>query len=173
LISRCVRCALSAAGLTTSGKMKSGATNALELALTQAMAGDVFIVATMRSLPGLQLAAGVLAELQRRGTAFRALAEKFDSRAFIAKDAITPFVRAAATYREAVSERILFGLKRARERGRVGGRRPVLSAEKRAEAERLIARGRHTMAEVAARVGVSRRTLYNGGLIAGKKNSRP
>jgi hypothetical protein len=29
------------------------------------------------------------------------------------------------------------------------------------------------MSEVASRVGVSRRTLYNGGLTAAKRNGRP
>jgi DNA invertase Pin-like site-specific DNA recombinase len=56
------------------------------------------------------------------------------------------------------------GLEEARSKGRVGGRRPVLSDEKISRARELIAAGHHTMAEIAKLLGVSRSSLYNGGL---------
>ncbi len=143
--------------------------HALDLALIDARDGDVFIIANILCLGSLANTARVLADLQSRNVAFRALKEKFDSRAWQREDPVGVLVRIADFKRRMASQRIRIGLRRARKQGRIGGRRPVLSAEKRAAAEELIARGKHTMAQIAARVGVSRRTLYNGGLTITKK----
>lgn len=146
---------------------------ALELALIDARGGDVFIVATILCLGSLNAMGSIFADFQKRNVAFRALAQKFDSRAWLGKGAVPDIIRAAEARRSTVSESILVGLQKAREQGRVGGRRPVLSSRKRAEAEKLIARGKLTMAQIATRLGVSRRTLYNEGLASAEKDSRP
>jgi DNA invertase Pin-like site-specific DNA recombinase len=60
----------------------------------------------------------------------------------------------------------LAGLAKANSQGRVGGRRPVLSPEKRAQAVALIEAGQLSMREIAKRLGVSRSSLYNANLSA-------
>ena len=62
--------------------------------------------------------------------------------------------------RNLLRERTCAGLAAARARGRLGGRRPHLSADKLDTARRLLADPMLSMAEVAARVGVGRTTLY-------------
>jgi DNA invertase Pin-like site-specific DNA recombinase len=60
----------------------------------------------------------------------------------------------------------LAGLADAKAEGRVGGRRVVLSPEKRAQAVALIEEGQLSMREIAKRLGVSRSSLYNVNLSA-------
>lgn len=52
------------------------------------------------------------------------------------------------------------GLAAARARGRAGGRRPRLTADQAAVAQRLYDDGEHTVAQIAAMFGVSRSTVY-------------
>lgn len=146
---------------------------ALDLALIDARNGDVFIVATILCLGSLNTMGSILADFQKRNVAFRALVQKFDSRARLEKGAVPNIIRAVEARRSTVSESILLGLQKARAQGRVGGRRPVLSSKKRAEAEKLIVRGKLTMAQIATRLGVSRRTLHNAGLASAQKDRRP
>ena len=148
--------------------------NALRMALIDARAGDVFVVAAMLCLGSLKVVGSILADFQKRNIAFRALAEKIDSRAWLGKDVVPHLIRAAEGRRSNDSESILIGLRKAREQGRLGGRRPVLSPQKRAEAADLIIEGKLTMAEIAVRLGVSRRTLYNEGLVSARtKRPKP
>jgi len=62
--------------------------------------------------------------------------------------------------RDLVQERVRDGLAAARARGRVGGRRPVLTGPKLARAQKLYDARELTVAEVAKTVGVSETTLY-------------
>jgi DNA invertase Pin-like site-specific DNA recombinase len=62
--------------------------------------------------------------------------------------------------RELLSERTLDGLDAARARGRKGGRRPVMTAEKASVARKMYDSKSHTMATIAKTLGVSRATLY-------------
>jgi DNA invertase Pin-like site-specific DNA recombinase len=52
------------------------------------------------------------------------------------------------------------GLAAARARGRTGGRRPRLTADQAAVAQRLYDDGQHTVAQIAAVFGVPRSTVY-------------
>ncbi|KQC34755.1 recombinase family protein [Frankia sp. ACN1ag] len=52
------------------------------------------------------------------------------------------------------------GLAAARARGRVGGRRPRLTTDQAALAQRLYDDGEHTVAQIAAMFGVPRSTVY-------------
>ncbi|WP_261562606.1 recombinase family protein [Frankia tisae] len=52
------------------------------------------------------------------------------------------------------------GLAAARARGRAGGRRPRLTADQAALAQRLYDDGQHTVAQIAAMFGVPRSTVY-------------
>ena len=61
--------------------------------------------------------------------------------------------------RSLISERTRAGLAAARARGRQGGRKPVLTAEQREQARKLYASQTMTVAEIAAALGVSKRTI--------------
>jgi DNA invertase Pin-like site-specific DNA recombinase len=145
----------------------------LEHALCDARRGDVFVVAKLKCLGGWKRLATVLDSLQAHGVEFYSIAETLDTRVpgghllFATMQTFAP-MRGAA-----LSKRIREGLAAARQRGRIGGRRPVLSAERRAAASQLIADGRMTMRDIARRVGVSRSSLYNGGLGAQKSEAAP
>ncbi len=52
------------------------------------------------------------------------------------------------------------GLAAARARGRTGGRRPRLTSDQAALAQRLYDTGEHTVAQIAAMFGVPRSTVY-------------
>lgn len=62
--------------------------------------------------------------------------------------------------RELLIERTMSGLAAARARGRTGGRTPALGPKQQREAQRLYNEGRLTVAEIAAKLGVSRQTIY-------------
>lgn len=62
--------------------------------------------------------------------------------------------------RNLLRERTKAGLAATRARGRLGGRKPRLSAEGLDTARRLMADPLLTMEEIASRLGVSRTTLY-------------
>ncbi len=69
-------------------------------------------------------------------------------------------VRALAEFeRQIIRERTRAGLAAARARGRVGGRPPMLTAEKLGAA-RMMRVQKRTMPEIARALGVSRATLY-------------
>ena len=59
-----------------------------------------------------------------------------------------------------IRERTHAGLAAARARGRVGGRKPALTAAKAKAARNLYDAGGTTVADIARAVGVSRATLY-------------
>jgi DNA invertase Pin-like site-specific DNA recombinase len=62
--------------------------------------------------------------------------------------------------REIIVERTRSGLAAARPRGRVGGRKPVMTSRTVRMAAALMADRRNTVGEIAEELGVSRRTLY-------------
>jgi DNA invertase Pin-like site-specific DNA recombinase len=62
--------------------------------------------------------------------------------------------------RDLIRERTRAGLAAARARGRNGGRRPVMTPEKRVVAREMYNSRRHSVATIAATLGVSRATVY-------------
>ena len=71
--------------------------------------------------------------------------------------------------RDLVRERTAAGLKAAKARGRLGGRRRKLTAQQIVHAERLLSDPQTTGAEVAQTLGVARSTLYR---TLGRKRER-
>ena len=61
--------------------------------------------------------------------------------------------------REMIRERTRAGLERARKEGRVGGRRPKLTAEQQREAIEAVRSGRRTVSEMARVFGVHPATI--------------
>jgi DNA invertase Pin-like site-specific DNA recombinase len=147
----------------------------LDMALTQAMKGDTFMVARMEAVfvPN-KVFRQVLEDLQRRQVHFCALDLGIDTRATPADLAFVALLKHLDCKHEFRSVTTLAGLAKARSQGRVGGRRVVLSPEKRAQAVALIDAGQLSMREIAKRLGVSRSSLYTAKLSARpKQKSRP
>ena len=62
--------------------------------------------------------------------------------------------------RQLIRERTQAGLRAARARGRLGGRRSVIAEDKLGVARAMIASGEYTMQQIADTIGVGRATLY-------------
>lgn len=99
-------------------------------------------------------------ELERREIGFRSLTEGLDTTTAAGRLTMHIFAALAEFERALVVERTRAGLEAARARGRVGGRPPVMSAEKVAAARALRDAGDLTMKEIASLLGASPATLY-------------
>jgi DNA invertase Pin-like site-specific DNA recombinase len=137
----------------------------LELALTQAVRGDTFVVARMEALfvPN-KVCRRALEYLQRGQIHFCALDLTIDTRLHPVGIVFGVLLFHLDTRHEFKSATTLAGLAEAKSQGRIGGRRVVLSPEKRAQALALIEAGQLPMREIAQRLGVSRSSLYNAQL---------
>jgi DNA invertase Pin-like site-specific DNA recombinase len=98
-------------------------------------------------------------ELERRGIGFRSLTEGLDTSNPGGKAIFPIFAAISAVERALVIERTKAGLAAAKQRGRIGGRPRLLTAEKLAAATRLLGSGTPPR-EVASILGVSIPTLY-------------
>jgi len=98
--------------------------------------------------------------LAERGVGFRSLTEAIDTNTPGGKLIFHVFAGLAEFEREIIAERTHAGLAAARARGRKGGRRPKMTPDKIATARQLYDGRKHTVAQIAAIVGVSRATLY-------------
>ena len=133
----------------------------LAKALDYLRPGDVLVVWRLdrlgRSLPHL---VQTLADLEARGIGFRSLTEGLETTTPAGRFVTSVFMALAAFERDLIRERTMAGLHAARSRGRLGGRRPVLSESDLAQARDLLAPGTRSVAEVAAVLGCGRSTLY-------------
>jgi DNA invertase Pin-like site-specific DNA recombinase len=155
--------ALTAAGcLRVFADKKSGKTSArpeLEKALDFMRPGDTLVVASFDRLSrSLQDLIAMVAELRRRQVGFRSLHEQLDTTTPGGRLVFHVFAALAEFIRELIVEGTREGLDAARARGRVGGRPPVMTAEKIAAAQSLLPE--HSISVIARMVGVSRGTLY-------------
>ncbi len=122
--------------------------------------GDVLVVTKLDRLgrDALHLTETVT-DLARQGIGFSSLAEQIDTTSPAGKLVFGIFASLAAFERDRIAERTREGLAAARARGRVGGRPLVMTPDKLATAEMLLAEGRG-ISEIAAIIEVSRGTLY-------------
>ena len=102
----------------------------------------------------------LIGELERRRIGFRSLTEGIDTTTSSGRLVIHIFGAIAEFERQLIRERTQAGLKAARARGRLGGRRPVVTDEKLRVARDMLAGGQHTMQQIADTIGVGRATLY-------------
>ena len=98
-------------------------------------------------------------KLETKGVGFRSLTEGVDTTTPSGTLVFHIFGALAQFERDLIRERTTAGLKAAEARGRKGGRRPVITAEKLARAKAHLAAGL-TVREAAARLKVGKTALY-------------
>lgn len=123
-------------------------------------AGDTLVVWKLdrlgRSVKGL---VELVATLQGLGVQFRSLTDGIDTGSAAGRFFFHVMAALAEMERDLIRERTNAGLKAARARGRMGGRKPKMDESKVLSAKRLLDAGMPS-AEVAKNLGVSRATLY-------------
>jgi DNA invertase Pin-like site-specific DNA recombinase len=133
----------------------------LELALTQAVRGDVFVVYKLDRLGRSMLDLIEKVEgLTKRGIGFRSLTEGFDTTTPGGRLLFHVIGALAQFERDLVVERTRDGMAAARRRGSQVGALPKLTAKDEASAEKWLKAKVH-VTEVARRLGVVRQTVLN------------
>src|SRR5665213_1369560 len=99
-------------------------------------------------------------DLAEKGVGFRSLSESIDTTTANGKLFFSLMGALAEFERDLVRERTMAGLEAARARGRVGGRPPVMTAEKIAVAREMYESKDYTVDAIARTIGVSRKTVY-------------
>lgn len=97
--------------------------------------------------------------LQEKGIQFRSLTDGIDTSTSAGRFFFHVMAALAQMERELIHERTMAGLKAARARGRLGGRKAKMDAAKVQSAKHLLESGLPAK-EVAQNLGVSRATLY-------------
>lgn len=111
-----------------------------------------------RSLPHL---VHTVAELAKRGVGFQSLTENIDTTTASGRLQFHLFAALADFERDLIRERTRAGLAVAKARGRNGGRRPVITPAKLAQAHQLIDGKGLTVREAAGRLHVGKTSLYH------------
>jgi DNA invertase Pin-like site-specific DNA recombinase len=132
----------------------------LHRALDQLREGDVLVVWKLdrlsRSLKDMLL---ILEKITEAGAGFRSLTEHIDTTTPAGRMMLQMLGSFAEFERSMVRERTRMGLQAARERGRIGGRRPKLKPNQRDEVIRMVMTGTKTAAEAARLFGVHRSSI--------------
>jgi DNA invertase Pin-like site-specific DNA recombinase len=132
----------------------------LERLLDQLRRGDIVVVTKYDRLArALRDLLEIVEAVQAPGAGFRSLAEDIDTTTPAGRLAFHVFASIAQFERERISERTKEGLIAARRRGRVGGRPPALSPERRAEVRRMRDGEGRSIAELARLFRVSPNTV--------------
>lgn len=133
----------------------------LDLVLTLAREGDTLVVTRLDRL-GRSVVHLVLlgAELRKRGIGLKVIEQGIDTATAEGRAMFGMLSVLAELQRELIVANTRDGLAAARARGRNGGRRPKLTADQVATAQRLYDEGEHTVQQIADILGVKRGTLY-------------
>lgn len=123
--------------------------------------GDVLVVWRLDRLGrSLQHLLEVIHDLESRGIGFRSLSESLDTTTSGGKLVFQIFGALAEFERNLIQERTQAGLKAARARGRIGGRRPLLDSTKISLLKKLYNEKEHSIEELCALIGISKPCLY-------------
>ena len=132
----------------------------LNQAIDQLREGDTFVVWKLdrlgRSVKGL---IDFVAHLEQKNIHFKSLTDQIDTGSPAGRFFFHVMASLAQMERELVSERTRAGLNAARRRGKVGGRKRVMTESKVESAKKLLSNGSRPK-EVARNLGVSIPTLY-------------
>jgi DNA invertase Pin-like site-specific DNA recombinase len=156
--------ALAAAGCTKIFDDRASGARADRPGLRQALdylrKGDVLVVWKLDRL-GRTLAHLIetVSALEERGVGFRSITEAIDTTTPGGRLVFHLFGALGQFERDLIRERTRAGLSAAAARGRKGGRKPVVDAEKLARARGMVARG-FSVREAAIRLRVSKTALY-------------
>ncbi len=133
----------------------------LEGCLKSLREGDTLVVWRLDRL-GRNLAdlVRLITELEQRKINFESLTEKIETRSPAGRLVFHVFAALAEFERNLIRERTVAGLKAARARGRKGGRPAKLSAKEIKTIRALLKTADIPVAEIAARFGIARSTLY-------------
>jgi len=132
----------------------------LDKCLEHLRTGDIFVVTKLDRLArNLKNLIDVVEKLHEMGVAFVSVYDKIDTATPQGKFFFHVFGAVAEFERDLIRERTKAGLKAAKARGRVGGRRRKLTPDKIEFARKMLATT--SSAQVADALGVSRATLYN------------
>lgn len=134
---------------------------ALSEALDYLRAGDTLVVWRLDRLGrSLSHLIEVVRDMNEAGIGFRALQEQIDTTTAGGKLVFHVFGALAEFERELIRERTSAGLRAARARGRVGGRKKRMTAEQVHQASLLLADPERDIGEICRTFGVHRATLY-------------
>lgn len=132
----------------------------LHRALDQVRAGDVLVTWKLDRLSrSLKDLLHILEKLTEVGADFRSLTENVDSTVPAGKMLLSMLGAFAEFERSMVRERTRMGLQSARERGRIGGRKPKIKPNQRAEILRMVNCGKTNAAEAARLFGIHRSSV--------------
>ncbi len=132
----------------------------IERLLDQLRPGDVIVVTKYDRLSrSLQDLLSIVERIRAKGAGFRSLAEDIDTTTPAGRLVFHVFASIAQFERERIAERTKEALAAARKRGRVGGRPPALSRERRAEVQRMRDQEGRSIAELARLFQVSPNTI--------------
>jgi DNA invertase Pin-like site-specific DNA recombinase len=144
----------------------------LHKALEHLRGGDVLVIWKLdrlsRSLKDMLL---ILEKITEAGTGFRSLTEHIDTTTPAGRMMLQMLGAFAEFERSMVRERTRLGLQAARERGRIGGRRPKLKQNQREEVIHLVTSGTKSAAEAARLFDVHRSSVSRLLAIARQKTT--
>jgi DNA invertase Pin-like site-specific DNA recombinase len=133
----------------------------LAAALDYARPGDTLVVWRLDRLGrSLRHLVETVSGFEERGIGFRSLNGDIDTTTSNGRLVFHIFCALAEFERDLLVDRTQAGLAAARARGKVAGRKPKLSADQVAVAQRLHKDGKHNISEIAKVLGVSRATIY-------------
>ena len=134
----------------------------LEACLKALRSGDTLVVWRLdrlgRSLGDL---VKLVTTLEEQKIGFESLQVKIETTSASGKLVFHVFAALAEFERNLISERTRAGLKAARARGRLGGRKPKLKQKDIREIKALLKDPNIPVSDIAKRFGVSRTTIYN------------
>jgi DNA invertase Pin-like site-specific DNA recombinase len=112
----------------------------------------------------------LIAELEQRKINFESMTEKIETISPAGRLVFHVFAALAEFERNLIRERTMAGLSAARARGRTGGRPSKLSVKEIKTIRGLLKSAEMPVAEIAARFGIARSTLYRS--VLGKPTKR-